>query len=171
MSLIQLFVPTEVAHDAVAELGELGNVQFKDVCLPSPSVPKISKFTAYQLNPDVNAFQRSFLGEIRRIDEMARRVRFFATQIEKEQNVVPVRALVDSAPLITVGPHAAHTIDELDVALKEHEARLIQMNNSYQTLSERTRELHEARYVLRETAVFFERVSAMEKLSELPLKA
>jgi V-type H+-transporting ATPase subunit a len=67
-------------------------------------------------------------------------VRFFATQIEKEQNVVPVRALMDSAPLITVGPHAAHTIDELDVALKEHEARLIQMNNSYQTLSERTHE-------------------------------
>ena len=31
MSLVQLFVPTEVAHDAVAELGELGNVQFKDV--------------------------------------------------------------------------------------------------------------------------------------------
>lgn len=32
MSLVQLFVPTEVAHDTVAELGELGNVQFKDVC-------------------------------------------------------------------------------------------------------------------------------------------
>lgn len=32
MSLVQLFVPTEVAHDAIYELGELGNVQFKDVC-------------------------------------------------------------------------------------------------------------------------------------------
>jgi hypothetical protein len=31
MSLVQLFVPTEVAHDAVAELGERGNVQFIDV--------------------------------------------------------------------------------------------------------------------------------------------
>lgn len=31
MSLVQLFIPTEVAHDAVAELGELGNVEFKDV--------------------------------------------------------------------------------------------------------------------------------------------
>jgi hypothetical protein len=31
MSLVQLFVPTEVAHDTVAELGALGNVQFKDV--------------------------------------------------------------------------------------------------------------------------------------------
>ena len=31
MSLVQLFVPAEVAHDTVAELGELGNVEFKDV--------------------------------------------------------------------------------------------------------------------------------------------
>lgn len=34
MSLVQLFVPAEVAHDTVAELGELGNVQFKDVREP-----------------------------------------------------------------------------------------------------------------------------------------
>lgn len=33
MSLVQLFIPTEVAHDAVAELGELGNVEFKDVSI------------------------------------------------------------------------------------------------------------------------------------------
>jgi hypothetical protein len=31
MSLVELFVPKEVAHDTVHELGELGNVQFKDV--------------------------------------------------------------------------------------------------------------------------------------------
>jgi len=123
---------------------------------------KLSQRNARQLNPNVNAFQRSFLGEIRRIDEMARRLRFFATQIEKEKDVVPVRALMDSAPLITVGPRAAQTIDELDVTLKEHEARLMQMNSSYQALSERTRELVEARYVLRETAVFFEKVCVTE---------
>ncbi|KAF8162789.1 V-type ATPase, V0 complex, 116kDa subunit family [Crassisporium funariophilum] len=139
MSLVQLFVPTEVAHDTVAELGELGNVQFKD------------------LNPSVNPFQRSFVGEIRRIDEMGRRVRFFSTQIEKEKDVVPIRPLYDSAPLITSGPRAAQTVDELDTTLAEHEQRLTKMNDSYQTLSERTKELIEARHVLRETAVFFDK--------------
>ncbi|KZV68068.1 ATPase V0/A0 complex subunit [Peniophora sp. CONT] len=139
MSLVQLFVPTEVAHDTVSELGELGNVQFKD------------------LNPNVNPFQRSFIGEIRRIDEMARRVRFFATQIEKEKDAIAVRPLYDSAPLITVGPRAAQTMDELDVTLGEHESRLTQMNESYELLSSRLKELIEARHVLRETAVFFER--------------
>jgi V-type H+-transporting ATPase subunit a len=110
------------------------------------------------LNPSVNPFQRSFVGEIRRIDEMGRRVRFFAAQIAKEKDVVPIRPLYDSAPLITVGPRAAQTFDELDTTLAEHEQRLVQMNESYLTLSERTKELVEARHVLRETSVFFEKV-------------
>jgi V-type H+-transporting ATPase subunit a len=40
MSLVELFVPTEVAHDTVAELGELGNVQFKDVSVNFHSVSR-----------------------------------------------------------------------------------------------------------------------------------
>jgi V-type H+-transporting ATPase subunit a len=91
---------------------------------------------------------------------MARRVRFFATQIEKEPDVVPIRPLSESAPLLTTGPRAARTVDELEVTLAEHESRLTKMNDSYQNLSERTKELVEARHVLRETAVFFNRVSA-----------
>lgn len=89
---------------------------------------------------------------------MARRVRFFSTQIEKEKDRIPIRPLYDSAPLLTVGPRAAQTMDELDLKLADHEARLTQMNESYQLLCERTKELEEARHVLRETAVFFERV-------------
>ena len=98
------------------------------------------------------------MGEIRRIDEMSRRVRFFSSQIAKEKDVVPIRPLYESAPLITVGPRAAQTIDELDTTLAEYELRLATMNESYQTLSERTKELIEAKHVLRETAVFFNQV-------------
>jgi V-type H+-transporting ATPase subunit a len=35
MSLIQLYIPTEVAIPTVAELGELGLIQFRDVQLLS----------------------------------------------------------------------------------------------------------------------------------------
>lgn len=112
-----------------------------------------------QLNPDVNPFQRSYVGEIRRIDEMARRVRFFTNQIDKEKEKIPVRPLYDCLPIVTVGPRAAQTMDELDTKLSEHEARLNQMNDSYQQLCDRTKELVEARHVLRETAVFFDSVS------------
>jgi len=111
------------------------------------------------LNPHVNQFQRSFIAEIRRVDDMARRVRFFTTQIEREKDEIPVRPLYDSAPLLTVGPRAAQTMDELDVKLSEHEKRLNQMNDSYQLLNDRLRELTEAQHVLRETAVFFDKVS------------
>jgi V-type H+-transporting ATPase subunit a len=165
MSLVQLFVPTEVAHDTVAELGELGNVQFKDVRsilrFTTPLLNPTLFCASHQLNPSVNPFQRSFVGEIRRIDEMSRRVRFFSSQIAKEKDVVPIRPLHESAPLVTVGPRAAQTIDELDTTLAEHELRLATMNESYQTLSERTKELIEARHVLRETAVFFNQVRAL----------
>jgi V-type H+-transporting ATPase subunit a len=113
-----------------------------------------------QLNPDVNPFQRSFVGEIRRIEEMARRVRFFVAQIERERDLVPVRPLYDSAPLIAVGPGAAQTMDDLDVTLSGHESRLLEMNSGYEMLSGRLAELIEARHVLRETAVFFQRVRA-----------
>jgi len=93
---------------------------------------------------------------------MARRVRFFVSQIEKEKDVIPIRPLYDSAPLVTVGPSAAHNIDGLDVTLAEHETRLLQMNESYKLLSERTKELIEARHVLGETAGFFEKVSQLD---------
>jgi V-type H+-transporting ATPase subunit a len=105
-----------------------------------------------QLNHTVNPFQRSFVGEIRRIEEMARRVRFFAAQIAMEKDVISIRPFNECAPL------TAHSLDELDVTLSEHETRLLQMNESYQTLNDRTREFIEARHVLRETAVFFDKV-------------
>lgn len=159
MSLVQLYIPTEVAHDTVAELGELGDVQFKDVGALHYPVADLYLTRFPQLNPTINPFQRSFVGEIRRFEDMARRTRFFISQIEKEKDHIPMRPLYDSSPLITVGPRAARTVDELDAVLAEHEARLLQMNESYKTLGERTKQLIEARHVLRETAVFFDKAS------------
>lgn len=31
MSLVQLYIPSEVAHDTISELAEMGDFQFKDV--------------------------------------------------------------------------------------------------------------------------------------------
>ena len=85
---------------------------------------------------------------------MARRIRFFKAQIEKEDGV-EIRSLWDSPPVVTVGPRVTQAIDELEVKLAEHEDRVNQMNDSYKTLSERTREMEEAKHVLLETDVFF----------------
>ena len=57
MALCQLFLQSEAAYACVSELGELGLVQFRD------------------LNPDTSAFQRKFVNEVRRCDEMERKLR------------------------------------------------------------------------------------------------
>ena len=47
-------------------MGELGLVQFRD------------------LNPDTNAFQRKFVNEVRRADEMERKLKFLESEIKKD---------------------------------------------------------------------------------------
>ena len=41
-----------------------------------------------QLNPDVNAFQRKFVNEVRRCDEMERKLKYFEREINKDE--IPV---------------------------------------------------------------------------------
>lgn len=147
MSLIQLYIPSETAHATVQELGELGSVQFKD------------------LNPDVSPFQRSYVSDIRRIDEMERRNRFLYAQMDKEK--VPVRPLESALPFVNAagfdGRSGAQRIEVLGSKLREHEERLSQMNGSYETLQKRLQELEEAKHVLRETAVFFDQAEGRQE--------
>lgn len=42
----------------------------------------------FQLNPDVNAFQRKFVHEVRRCDEMERKLRYLETEMKKDN--VPI---------------------------------------------------------------------------------
>ncbi|KAG0747394.1 hypothetical protein G6F57_003060 [Rhizopus arrhizus] len=133
MSLIQLYIPAEVAQPCVAELGELGKVQFRD------------------LNPDVNAFQRSFVSEIRRLDEMERQCRFFQAQLQKSD--IYVRPLTPAA--YRSRARSAQEVDDLEETLKEYESRITQMNSSYESLQRRYLQLTELRHVLRESSGFF----------------
>uniref|UniRef100_A0A8C7ZZI1 V-type proton ATPase subunit a n=1 Tax=Oryzias sinensis TaxID=183150 RepID=A0A8C7ZZI1_9TELE len=54
MCLAQLFLQSGSAYDCISELGELGLVEFRD------------------LNPNVNAFQRKYVNEIKKCEEMER---------------------------------------------------------------------------------------------------
>ncbi|KAJ3109197.1 H(+)-transporting V0 sector ATPase subunit a [Phlyctochytrium planicorne] len=136
MSLVQLYIPLEIAQATVAELGELGLIQFRD------------------LNGDVNAFQRTFVNEIRRLDDMERRLRFLKSQIEKE------KILAKSATGLPQRPRSHQEIDELEEKLSQHDNRIQQMNTSQETLNKRFLELTELRHVLTEITGFFKAAEA-----------
>lgn len=59
MVLINLFFSVEAAHDIVDELARIGVVQFRD------------------LNPQTNAFQRNFVNDVRRVDELEKKLFVF----------------------------------------------------------------------------------------------
>ncbi|KAG0277784.1 H(+)-transporting V0 sector ATPase subunit a [Linnemannia gamsii] len=141
MSLIQLYISAEVAQPTVAELGELGLIQFRD------------------LNPDVNAFQRAFVSEIRRFDEMERQLRFFTMQIEKVG--IHVRPSMPSSHLSRA--RSRQELDDLEERISEHENRLLQMNNSHETMQRRYLELTELKHVLRETSDFFHEATSHQE--------
>ncbi|XP_074530223.1 T cell immune regulator 1, ATPase H+ transporting V0 subunit a3b [Halichoeres trimaculatus] len=61
--LVQLFLQSGSAYNCVSELGELGLVEFRD------------------LNPNVNAFQRRFVGEVRRCEELEKTFTFLEQEI------------------------------------------------------------------------------------------
>ncbi|XP_038152455.1 T cell immune regulator 1, ATPase H+ transporting V0 subunit a3b isoform X1 [Cyprinodon tularosa] len=61
--LVQLFLQSGSAYNCVSELGELGLVEFRD------------------LNPNTNAFQRKFVGEVRRCEELEKTFSFLEQEI------------------------------------------------------------------------------------------
>ncbi|KAK9473973.1 V-type ATPase, V0 complex, 116kDa subunit family [Dipodascopsis tothii] len=135
MSLVQLYIATEVGREVVAALGELGAVQFRD------------------LNADVNSFQRTFVKEIRRLDNVERQLRYFSSQIEKAGiKVMPVPGYAN----VTAAPNSSE-IDELSIKTENLEERIVQLNDSNERLLRKQVELQELRHVLVEAGTFFDR--------------
>lgn len=131
MTLCQLFLQSEAAYACVSELGELGLVQFRD------------------LNPDVNAFQRKFVNEVRRCDEMERKLRYLEKEIKK-----------DGIPLLDTGespeaPQPREMID-LEATFEKLENELREVNQNAEALKRNYLELTELKHILRKTQVFFD---------------
>lgn len=131
MTLCQLFLQSEAAYGCVSELGELGLVQFRD------------------LNPDVNAFQRKFVNEVRRCDEMERKLRFLEKEIKK-----------DGIPMLDIGdnpeaPQPREMID-LEATFEKLENELKEVNTNAEALKKTYLELTELKHILRKTQAFFD---------------
>ena len=137
MALCQLFLQSEAAYNCVSELGELGLVQFRD------------------LNPDINAFQRKFVNEVRRCDEMERKLRFLEKEIKKDE--IPMLDTGDSPE----APQPREMID-LEATFEKLEHELKEVNQNAEALKKNFLELTELKHILRKTQQFFDEQEGME---------
>lgn len=85
----------------MAELGELGLVQFRD------------------LNPETNAFQRKFVNEVRRCDEMERKLRFLENEIKKDGLLIVDVNDAPDAPLPREMSDLEGTFEKLEQEMQE----------------------------------------------------
>ncbi|KAM6436122.1 V-type proton ATPase 116 kDa subunit a 4 [Liasis olivaceus] len=130
MCLMQLFLQVESAYCCVAELGELGLVQFRD------------------LNADVNNFQRKFVNEVRRCESLERILRFLESEMGEE--ILPV-----TSEKYPETPPPREMID-LETVLEKLEGELEEANQNLQALKQNFLELTELKHLLKKTQDFFE---------------
>lgn len=127
MQLVQLIIPTDAAHETIAELGDLGLLQFKD------------------LNPDESAFSRTYASQVKRCNEMCRRLRVFHEQVTKAE-----------IPLSTAVGDIGMDLDELEAKLEDLEKELIVINENSDRLYKSEAELVELQLVLEKAGTFFD---------------
>eukprot|EP00118_Oscarella_pearsei_P024819 m.306871 g.306871 ORF g.306871 m.306871 type:complete len:850 (+) comp41660_c0_seq1:92-2641(+) len=135
MILSQIFLQSESAFAIVNELGELGAVQFRD------------------LNPDVNAFQRKFVTEVRRCDEMERTLRFLNKEIEKAEVELLNPAGYPDAPRPPEMIDLENKFEQLETEMKE-------INANEERLRRNFLELMELKQILSKTSSIFDETGA-----------
>ncbi|KAF3426302.1 hypothetical protein E2986_13346 [Frieseomelitta varia] len=127
MALCQLFIQPEAAYLSVSELGETGTVQFRD------------------LNGDLNYFQRKFVNEVRRCDEMERKLRYIEAEVKKDGVMI-----IDDLTELPRAPNPRMIID-LEAHLEETENDILELSQNAVNLKSNYLELTELRHVLEKT--------------------
>eukprot|EP01023_Acetabularia_acetabulum_P007407 TRINITY_DN131_c1_g1_i3.p1 TRINITY_DN131_c1_g1~~TRINITY_DN131_c1_g1_i3.p1 ORF type:complete len:878 (+),score=198.42 TRINITY_DN131_c1_g1_i3:100-2733(+) len=133
MQLVQLIIPAEAAHDTMYSLGELGLLQFRD------------------MNPEKSAFQRTYANQVKRCEEMARKLRFFEDQVTR----------ADARPGLLTGADGANSFDDLENRLEELEKELLEVNANTERLQKSHAELIELQMVLEKAGSFFDEARSM----------
>uniref|UniRef100_A0A8C1NCJ8 V-type proton ATPase subunit a n=1 Tax=Cyprinus carpio TaxID=7962 RepID=A0A8C1NCJ8_CYPCA len=124
MCLAQLFLQSGSAYDCVSELGELGLVEFRD------------------LNPSVSSFQRKFVSEIKRCEEMERILGFLLREIKKEDIPLPEEEVNPAAPLPKHVMVIMEQLQRLELELSEVTRNKEKLQKNLLELTEYTHMLH-----------------------------
>ncbi|XP_048028365.1 V-type proton ATPase 116 kDa subunit a 2 isoform X1 [Megalobrama amblycephala] len=139
MCLAQLFLQSGSAYDCISELGEMGLVEFRD------------------LNPSVSSFQRRFVSEIKRCEEMERILGYLLREIKKANIAVPEAEVPPVAP-------APKNVLEIMEQLQRLEVELSEVAKNKEKLQRNLLELTEYTHMLRITRTFVHSRSRHEAL-------
>ncbi|XP_014026158.1 V-type proton ATPase 116 kDa subunit a2 isoform X4 [Salmo salar] len=137
MCLTQLFLQSGSAYDCISELGEMGIVEFRD------------------LNPSVNLFQRKFVTELKRCEEMERILGYLLREIKRADLPLPEGEVNPVAPL----PKHVLVIME---QLQRLEVELSEVTRNKEKLQKNLLELTEYTHMLRITRNFVHRSAECE---------
>lgn len=147
MSLVEIYVPSEMARHILYEVGKLGLMQFRD------------------LNSGVNEFQRSFVQELRLLDTIERQYTYLKEQLDKKSIE------------ISTYPYDTHEVQSYDIEVYAEnaallESRLILMTEAAESLEERNQDFLLFKYAIETVDAFFEgdaaQVSATTSNFDLP---
>ncbi|XP_066145172.1 V-type proton ATPase 116 kDa subunit a 1-like [Euwallacea fornicatus] len=129
MNLVQLFIQPEAAYHIVAELGEMGCVQFKD------------------LNEDVNLFQREYSMQVKTANELERQLKYIEAEIKKEDIPIPDITSIPKAPNYS-------DIVNLEVYLDKTEREIREMSESEMVLRQEYYQGIQQKHVLEKAQIF-----------------
>ncbi|XP_034667939.1 V-type proton ATPase 116 kDa subunit a [Drosophila subobscura] len=132
MALCQLYIQPEAAYASIAELGERGCVQFRD------------------LNEEVSSFQRKYVTEVRRCDDMERRLRYVEAEMKKDEIDLPLLSAEDEP----AAPNPREAVD-LEAQLEKTENELREMAANGASLKANFTHMEELKCVLENTEGFF----------------
>ncbi|XP_067341006.1 V-type proton ATPase 116 kDa subunit a 2 isoform X4 [Channa argus] len=139
MCLAQLFLQSGSEYDCISELGELGLVEFRD------------------LNPSVSSFQRRFVSEIKRCEEMERMLGYLLREIQKANIAIPEE---DESPL---APPPRQVLEIME-QLQRLEMELSEVARNKEKLRRNLLELTEYTHMLKITRTFIHSRSRHEAL-------
>jgi len=137
--LVRLYLDRTAAHDTLDELGKVGCLQLED------------------LNSQASAFQRAYAGEVKRCDEMLRRIRFFEANIAQEPDLQQI--LEDAKDELAVRETYATdslSLDDLDSRLASTEVAIRSILQNQHSLESQYYQLSELRAVLEKAGGVFQ---------------
>ncbi|KAF4011789.1 hypothetical protein G4228_003489 [Cervus hanglu yarkandensis] len=132
MCLAQLFLQSGTAYECLSILGEKGLVEFRD------------------LNQNVSSFQRKFVGEVKRCEELERILAYLVQEINRADIPLPEGETSPPAPPLKQVLEMQEQLQKLEVELRE-------VTKNKEKLRKNLLELIEYTHMLRVTKTFVKR--------------